>query len=440
MSLLKIFKAIPRKSCLRPCIVAAFFVFVICSEASAADMAQVDKDIYGIYNWKKGQNEHLLDSLTPGSSNDDWYAYAVADYGIDDNYQGYLDRLSTYVSDKYASQGCLDRNRLTEWHRIAITVSALGGDPTNFGGADLIRDGIYDPVISADDLPVNGLIWAIIAADRCGAVIPDDAAETVESLCEKLLLKQNTDGGFSLRGKSDPDVTSMAILALYSREPFFAKLATAALKDMQNESGGFTSYGAENCESTAQAVMALCVMGEDPEKAFNRLMDFQNSDGGFAHVIGGASNDMASVQAMQALIAYVRYIEPDAQESAPQSSASYEGDSRAAANSGRTSSEKVSETAAEDSAAAPKADDTEADDTEAKDEAKAEAEGEGQGKPEDIASEANEADEDSANTDADETPAADEGSNGEVTVVSIVGAAALLAVLCFFILRKKKHQ
>ncbi|MGN1098086.1 MAG: prenyltransferase/squalene oxidase repeat-containing protein, partial [Clostridia bacterium] len=219
----------------------------------------------------------------------------------------YLSRLESYVAEKYFNQGGLDSSKITEWHRIAITVSALGGDPANFGGVNLIKDGITEPVIPLDRQGINGLIWAVIAADRCGAEVPE---ETISAVCDSIVVRQNPDGGFSMRGDSDPDITSMAIRALAGKKGYssYAALAGAALKGMQNSDGGFESMGEENCESISQAILALCALGENPESAAERLMAYRNPDGGFAHVIGGESNSMASVQAMEALIEYEKVI------------------------------------------------------------------------------------------------------------------------------------
>lgn len=281
---------------------------LICTDALAFTREEVGESIYGIYNWKKGESGSLLAMLTPGESGSDWYAAAAAGYGIEDG-SDYLARLEDYVSRKYLTEGGLSSSKATEWHRIAITVSALGGSCTDFGGVNLIEDGIINPIAPLSRQGINALIWAVIAADFTKAEVGE---ETINDICGKIVEKQNPDGGFSVSGASDPDITAMAIRAL-NKKPLFASykaLALAALKEMQNTLGGFSSMGAENCESTAQAILAFCAVGEDAEKAVARLMEYKNPDGGFAHVIGGESNAMASVQAMEALIAYENTLAP----------------------------------------------------------------------------------------------------------------------------------
>src|SRR5699024_11914027 len=87
------------------------------------------------------------------------------------------------------------------------------------------------------------------------------------------------------------------------------------LSDFQNDEGGFTEsfVGGTSSEATAQAIIGLTAYGMDPThekftKNGNNLIDhlltYQNEDGGFSHLIGDPTNDMATEQALQALVAY----------------------------------------------------------------------------------------------------------------------------------------
>ena len=79
--------------------------------------------------------EELLDSGTfaPGDSVSDWFAVAAGRSGEDVRTEGYRKSLSDYVTQKYRKEGGLDSVRATEWHRIALALLALGGDPTDVG-------------------------------------------------------------------------------------------------------------------------------------------------------------------------------------------------------------------------------------------------------------------------------------------------------------------
>ncbi len=287
------------------------------SSVSAAELPLVRESIYGVYEYSKGGDANALDSASPGESNSDWLAYAIGKYGIPDNYEGYLERLDSFVREKYASSGGLDKVKATEWHRTALTVKSLGGDPTNFGGADLLKDGVTEPLVSLSKQGINGLIWAAITAEECEAEFAGEL--TLESICNEIIESQNNDGGFSMvkGGESDPDITAMAVRALRRAEGFksYAELACAALEGMRLPSGGYASFGVENCESTAQAIMAFCAMGKRPDNEVDVLLTYRNADGGFAHTLGGESNAMASDQAMLALIEYEEFINASSGES-----------------------------------------------------------------------------------------------------------------------------
>lgn len=290
---------------------AGFKRFAACAAAAAlltlpahaADIGEVRTAIDGVIRYKGGEG-FVLDALSPGESDSDWLAYAVGMSGARDNYQGYLDRLSAYVAEKYANNGGLDKNKATEWHRTALTVKALGGNPADFGGVNLIKDGVTEPIVRLDRQGINGLIWAAVTARECGAEFNGDL--TLSGILDGIASRQNADGGFSLRGGSDPDVTAMAVRALCASPDYrqYAELGLSALEAMKLPSGGFASFGVENCESTAQVIMALCDMGRLPTAEADVLLTYRNADGGFAHVLGGKSDDMASAQAMAALIAY----------------------------------------------------------------------------------------------------------------------------------------
>ena len=274
------------------------------------------------------QKDPLLgkESLLPaGSSVSDWTALALAVRGAEENYEGYLSRLSAYVTKQYAEKGGLDRNRATEWHRIGLTVLALGGDPTAFGQSpegtpiDLVAEGTYNYVGgSLDGQGTNGLVYALILLDAKGYPTPAGSRYTREGILAELLARQNGDGGFPLdTGDSEVDITAMALQALAPYQEGEARAAVEKalqyLSQMQEEDGGFSSYGAETSESAAQVVLALCALGMDPEgegafrksggSALDALLAYQMEDGSFSHIQGGGGDGVATVQALLALTA-----------------------------------------------------------------------------------------------------------------------------------------
>ena len=287
----------------------------------AAAIASAQKIQLGI-----AETDPLLteENLPAGSSVSDWTALAMARAGVADDYEGYLSRLQSYVEQKYAENGGLHEVKATEYHRIALTAAALGGDPTAFGtkpdgtAIDLVADGTYN--WQGDDLGgqgLNGWIFALLTMDAVGAEVPADARYSRQDMLDAIVSAQLPDGGFSLGGGAmDVDITAMALQALAPYQQQYPEVIDAALNALsaaQTVTGGFESWGAQSSESCAQVILALTALNIDPtaDERFQKnqrnvveaLMDFRLSDGGFAHEKDGPLDAMACEQAMQALTA-----------------------------------------------------------------------------------------------------------------------------------------
>lgn len=288
----------------------------------AAAIASAQKIQLGI-----AETDPLLteENLPAGSSVSDWTALAMARAGVADDYEGYLSRLQSYVEQKYAENGGLHEVKATEYHRIALTAAALGGDPTAFGtkpdgtAIDLVADGAYnwqgENELGAQGL--NGWIFALLAMDAVGAEAPADARYSRESIVDTIVSAQLPEGGFALGGSDmDVDITAMALQALAPYQAQYPEVIDAALNALsaaQLPSGGFESWGAQSSESCAQVLLALCGLDVDPEtderfqkdegSVIDALLAFRLADGSFAHQLGGQADAMAGEQAMQALTA-----------------------------------------------------------------------------------------------------------------------------------------
>lgn len=265
------------------------------------------------------------ENLPAGSSVSDWTALAMACAGIADDYAGYLARLQAYVERQYAENGGLHDVKATEYHRIALTAAALGGDPAAFGAKpdgtaiDLVAEGTYNWQ-GEEDLGgqgLNGWIFALLTIDAVGAEVPADARYSRQDMLDAIVSAQLPDGGFSLGGGAmDVDITAMALQALAPYREQYQEVIDAALNALsaaQTVTGGFESWGAQSSESCAQVILALTALNIDPtaDERFQKnqrnvveaLMDFRLSDGGFAHEKDGPLDAMACEQAMQALTA-----------------------------------------------------------------------------------------------------------------------------------------
>ena len=244
-----------------------------------------------------------------GTDSSDWLAIAALRYGLEDSTGEYFKAWETYIVNSYAENDGLDEVKATEWHRAVLTSLALGFDPTDIQGIDLLADGTYerDEKHPLDEQGLNGKIWALIALDSCDWKISDDAELSRAELVNDIISAQHEDGGFSLDGtvqESDPDITAMAVQALapYRGCMEVSEAAEKALDELASQRGSLSS-----CESVAQCVCALCCMGIDPEKderfagITEELYSYACDDGGFAHEKGGASSEVASAQTLIAL-------------------------------------------------------------------------------------------------------------------------------------------
>ncbi len=308
-------------------------------------VAELKEITDGIAEWAEGEEENLFTAeflKNAGSTSSDWLAMDFGRYS--ENSGDYLNAARIYVEQKYEASGKLHSSKATEWHRIALAVLANGGDPTYFGKnrygdvntyIDLIADGTYDnsrPTAQG----INGPAWALITLNTLGFEVPEGKSYTEEYFINYIMSKQTPDLGFALSGLADPDITSMAILALspyYNDDKTYAAYgremktvgkvideAVEKLGNMQCEDGDFASWDTRNSESTSWALTALCALGIDCEKDLrfikngNTLIDgmlkYRHESGGFMHTFDAASamgkaDRMATEQAFYALQSYL---------------------------------------------------------------------------------------------------------------------------------------
>ena len=143
---------------------------------------------------------------------------------------------------------------------------------------------------------------------------------TAQSIIDELLSMQFEDGGWAVMGDNgDVDVTAMTIQALAphcGQEKVKAAVdrAVELLSQKQKETGYFASFGDENAESTAQVLAALSSIGQECAldarfiKGGLNILDildsFRAAPGEYAHTVGTAMNESATVQTLYSLISY----------------------------------------------------------------------------------------------------------------------------------------
>lgn len=202
---------------------------------------------------------------------------------------------------------------VTDYARIVLAVRAIGGDPANFAGYNLLERIYNSDKISGQTL--NAPVYALLALDSGSYTPPADAKWNQAKLLSEILSKQNSDGGFALfSGASDPDMTAMTLTALaaHKNDPAASAAGQKAVAWLSAKQGSNGGYG-DSSESVAQAIIGLSSYGVDPAGAeftkngtalVGRLLSFRLASGAFAHTQGGSANTLASQQALQALVAY----------------------------------------------------------------------------------------------------------------------------------------
>ena len=263
------------------------------------------------------------------SSEDGWAAIALAKAGKRMDETAYLDTLEQEVAECYERDGGLSDYKATEYHRIALTMLALGGDPEQIQGKNgttinLVADGTWNfPGGSPGLQGSNGLIYALLLLDAGDYEPPADKAQLRKEYVEELLSYQKESGAFCLDNSlsGDIDITAMAVQALAPYEENEAKEAVMRalnwLADRMTEDGGFIYEDSDSSESSSQMILALCALGRDPaeDEQFRKngtdlltgLDRYRLKNGMYVHTTeGGKENKMATWQALLALEAVER--------------------------------------------------------------------------------------------------------------------------------------
>ena len=268
-----------------------------------------------------------------GSIGGEWAVLGLARSGAavpSDYFDGYYSRVIKYVQ---SCKGVLHEKKYTEYSRVILALTAIGHDPADVGGYNLLTPlGDYDKTVWQG---LNGPIWALIALDSRDYPMPTNkeakTQATRQMYIDRILECQLPDGGWSLFGgtasasagdnSADADITGMALQALAKyQDQEKVKAATekalACISKMQNADGGFGSWGTTNSESCVQIIVALCELGiplddarfvKNGKTTLDNLMTFYLPGKGFKHTADGSGNNqMSSEQGFYALVAAQR--------------------------------------------------------------------------------------------------------------------------------------
>lgn len=267
-----------------------------------------------------GDHMAALGDPTAGSTGGEWMAlgFARSGRGVPDNY---YDSVVAYIDEKIDDNGRLHATKCTANCRFIVALTAIGKDPTDVGGHNLLA-GLND-MGYIRKVGVSGVIWTLIAFD-CGKYEMPKGIDR-ETLVDTILDFQVPGGGWATSGNiADPDVTSMAIQALapYQEDPEVRSaldIAVTVLAGMLDETGNFPSQYGASSESVSQVIVALCTLGIDPNtdprfvkngmSALDGLLGYYVEGGGFKHIHSGKIDGIATEQGYYALTAYFRMLE-----------------------------------------------------------------------------------------------------------------------------------
>lgn len=255
--------------------------------------------------------DYIIGKRTEGYEyGDEWLIYALLQRNADPG----AEKLDAYYASVEAAVKSWNNEKPTDLERTALALTRMGKDITNVGGVNLAA-----MIYNSDRLKEgsNEAIYALLALDAADIAIPADAKWNREAIIAEVLRYQNANGGFGLTSNkgASVDMTAMALQALanYQNRPQVKAAINRALAYLKNEQKDDFGYG--TAESTAQVLLALTCLGIDPSAAENgfgtpnfnlitNLKSYQQEDGGFSHLPGGKSQEMSTVQTLQALDAY----------------------------------------------------------------------------------------------------------------------------------------
>lgn len=244
----------------------------------------------------------------------------------------YYEKVVAYVQKNMGADGVLvdpeSRNpTVTDNERIILALTAIGKDPANVGGENLLKALQNKDIMKVTDTSktdINGLVMGLLALNSRNYT--SDTSWLVQAVLEQ----QNKDGSWRVSADTKPvgdvDMTAMALQALapYYKDGGNETVNTAVEKALNWLSGKYRS-GYDSSESCAQVVIALSALNLDAntDARFTKTMEGKTlsvlgnllqyrvvENGGFKHQFADkAVNEMATEQALCAMAAYARFTE-----------------------------------------------------------------------------------------------------------------------------------
>lgn len=268
------------------------------------------------------------------SDRGEWAVLGLARAGVElsDAYiQAYYGKVVAYVQKNMGADGVLldpesHNPTVTDNERIILALTAIGKDPANVGGKNLLaalQDRNIMQVTNTSDTDINGLVFGLLALNS------GNYTQDSYWLVQAILTQQNADGSWSSSADTKPvgdvDMTAMALQALapYYNEGGDTTVNAAVDKALQWLSAKYKGTGYTSAESCAQVVVALSALQLNansdssfvktvdgaPTSVLGDLLRYYLGEGqGFKHAASGKTADQkATEQALYAMAAYERY-------------------------------------------------------------------------------------------------------------------------------------
>ena len=271
------------------------------------------------------------------SDRGEWAVLGLARAGVElsDAYiQAYYGKVVAYVQKNMGADGVLvdpesHNPTVTDNERIILALTAIGKDPANVGGKNLLtalQDRNIMQVTDTSKTDINGLVFGLLALNS------GNYTQDSYWLVQAILTQRNKDGSWSSSADTKPDgdvdMTAMALQALapYYNEGDDTTVNAAVDKALQWLSAKYKGKGYTSAESCAQVVVALSALQLNansdssfvktvdgaPTSVLGDLLRYYLGEGqGFKHAASGKTADQKATE--QALYASLRALLPEDQ-------------------------------------------------------------------------------------------------------------------------------
>ena len=254
----------------------------------------------------------------------DWIMFSMArsDMELSDAFiNAYYAKVEAYVkanfNDTNGTLGGTGSYLLTDNARLVLALTALGRDPADVGGKDLLT--ALQTLAATDPYStIYEQVFALLALNS-------NKYGHTTGLLTAILSKQQSDGSWKTSDEDDVGDVDMTAMALQALAPYYnnssEEVDDAVDKALTWLSAQYKAGKYTTSESCAQVVVALSALGIDANtdprfvkgegdaavSVLGNLLQYHIKDSGFKHTADGTVDRMATEQGLYALAAYQRY-------------------------------------------------------------------------------------------------------------------------------------